>query len=239
MRHLTLRRNIFLLAVSWSIPWVLSFSPARAQTEEDAGQRGGTQSSAAMQNGQARDSDDRGEYGREPGHTGEYDEGPAYAEDDVERSDYADSYEDYRDDTRGYGPSQWYDPSDWYDDPEEIDYLDDFYDDFEADSDEDIYDEVDREMFDEDDYNGYNEEFGDYYEDDGLLYDDEEQVYTREAEDDEYFQGLFDVEPYPDFEEGYGPSDRLPYAYGGYEYFTDDWYEQEPEFDSWYLTPGD
>lgn len=123
----------------------------------------------------------------------------------------ADDYE--WDPTYGYHEEEWYDPSDWVDPDVGVDYESEYYDDYLA----DYYGDY---------YGGYDE----YIEDDEYLEDDY-------IEDD--FAGV------PEFVDGdaagvYDPDydvlddDGLVDTWYGDNYYTEDWYDDEAGFNTWY-----
>jgi hypothetical protein len=106
----------------------------------------------------------------------------------------------------GVHEEEWYDPSDWGDDWANpgIDYETDAWD-------YDYYDDYDYDAYDDDYYGDewYEEDYDDVYG-----YDDERY------EDESY-----------DYDYGYD----YDYDYDwGYDYYTEDWYEDEGVFYEWY-----
>ncbi len=128
----------------------------------------------------------------------------------------------------GVHEEEWYDPSDWGDDDSgTMDYGRDYGDDYGSQryaNEDEWYDPSD--WFDGNNQE-YDDSFGtyDYGDDDNYYaYDD---YYGSDSYDDDY-----SVYGYTDPSEGYGYNDD--YDYGTEDYYTDDWWEWDDEFSTWY-----
>ncbi len=106
----------------------------------------------------------------------------------------------------GYHEEEWYDPSDW-----------DLF------QDEDRGVDYERRDWYEFGYDYYDDDL--YYDDDYLYYDDDYRDYY-DYDDDEYAQDIL----YDDEEDtGWFVVDY------DYDYWTDDWEDEETDFDVWYF----